>query len=442
MLSDEDGPSRLPPVSASADIGSLPTADPNLDWVDYVHAAVFVLDAGAGILLRCNQTLRHILAAGLPSAPAPLSAFLGQGATDCILTFIRDMPADGSRNTLSVTCPTANGPLMLIMHLERLAGRDDSWVITVDERTLFFQSGTSENAEETFRGIIQALPIGIDLFDASWRGIFYNAYSDSLYLYDPYYDLENHEWFERAFPDPVDRAVYRTQWAEAQAALERDPTVPQHIEWRVLCRDGSYRTLQNMMCKIGTHYAFIYWDISERRRLEDELRRLARTDMLTGIYNRRHFFEQAERIRADTTERGEPLFLLAFDIDHFKSINDRFGHRQGDEALIAVARIAEQALPPGNLIARFGGEEFVVLLRAHRFAAACVVAERIRAAVAAHKISDGEDGFCLTISIGLAPIEDDTTSLDRLIDRADQALYAAKRAGRNRVAISGAPDPG
>jgi diguanylate cyclase (GGDEF)-like protein len=424
--------------------GSVAGDKPSLDWVDYVHAAVFVLDNGTGMLLRCNQSLRRILAAVLPSAPAPLSAFFGQGAADCILTFIREMPADGSRNTLSVTCPTANGPLMLIMHLKPLAGGDDTWVITVDDRTLFFQSVASENVEETFRGIIQALPIGIDLFDASWRGIFYNAYSDNLYLYDPYYDLEHNEWFERAFPDPEDRAVYRTQWAEAQAALERDPTAPQHIEWRVLCRDGTYRTLQNMMCKIGTHYAFIYWDISERGRLEDELRRLAGTDMLTGIFNRRHFFEQAERIRADTTQRGEPLFLLAFDIDHFKKINDRFGHRQGDEALIAVARIAEQALPPGNLIARFGGEEFVILLRDHRFAAACVVAEQIRAAVAAHRIPDGEDGFSLTISIsiGLAPIEDETTSLDQLIDRADQALYAAKRAGRNRVAISGAPEPG
>jgi diguanylate cyclase (GGDEF)-like protein len=399
-----------------------------------------VLDAGEGVLLRCNKTLRDILAADLPTAPAPLADFLGEGAADCILTFIRDMPADGSRNTLSVTCPTANGSLMLIMHLKQLADRADVWVITVDERTLFFQNASSQNAEETFRGIIQALPIGIDLYDASWRGIFFNAYSDSLYLYDPYYDLQNNEWFERAFPDPGDRAIYRAQWVQAQAALERDPTVPQHIEWRVFCRDGTYRTLQNMMCKIGTHYAFIYWDITERRRLEDDLRRLAGTDMLTGIYNRRHFFEEAERIRAETAGAGLPLFLLALDIDHFKTINDRFGHRLGDEALIAVARLTEAALGPGELLARFGGEEFVVLLRARAFDEAYALAETIRAAVAAHAIPAEMGHFGLTVSIGLAPIHDRTKSLDQLIEAADLALYAAKRLGRNRVAISGEPE--
>lgn len=412
--------------------------DPDLGWMDYVHAPVFVLNAEQATLLRCNPSLRRILPADLPETPAPLADFFGQGAAEAILAFLPSARQDPGRRSISVICPTASGPLHLIMHLKPLPGSATLWAFTVDERTLFFASGDSGSAEETFRGIIQALPIGIDLFDASWRAIFYNAYSDSIYLYDPFYDLEHHEWFERAFPDPAQRAQAQRAWKQAQAAIELDPTVPQSLEWRVYCRDGQYRTFDNMMCKIGSHYAFIYWDISERRRLEDELRRLAGTDMLTGIYNRRHFFEQAELIRADTSGWATPLFLLAFDIDHFKSINDRLGHRRGDEALIAVARAAEQALAPGDLIARFGGEEFVALLRDRDLAAACAVAEQIRASVAALRISDGEDSFSLTISIGLAPIEDETTSLDQLIDRADQALYAAKRGGRNRVAISGA----
>lgn len=416
------------------------TTGDDLDWLDHVNAPLFALNLEAGTLLRANPALFRILPKDLPEPPGPLRDFLGEGAASCILDFIRAMPDDGSRSTLSVTCPTANGPLMLIMHLKALPKRPDVWIATVDERTLFFHSVQSENAEETFRGIIQALPIGIDLFDSSWRGIFYNAYSDSLYLYDPFYDLEHHEWFERAFPDPAVRETARSQWDAAKRALEADPTLPQHIEWRALCRDGEFHVLSNWMSKIGTHYSFIYWDITEQRALEDKLRVLAATDTLTGAFNRRHFFACAEALLADSA--ALPLSLILLDIDHFKRVNDRHGHRAGDAALVAVAALCRAQARAEDILARFGGEEFILLLPRTSGAEAFGLAEALRAAIAAQPQPLASGSLRLTASLGVAAYAGPGESIDGLVERADKALYAAKRAGRDRVMMAAAPEVG
>lgn len=405
-----------------------------------MHAPVFILDAGASSVLHSNAALRRILPGALASPtaaetdPVPLADLVGTGAAGALATFLERARQDPARRALSLICETPQGALRLIMHLKPLPAPHDHWAVTVDEQTLFFQGGEAPNAEATFRRLIQALPIGIDLFDASWRAIFFNAYSDSLYQYDPFHDDEHHEWFERAFPDPGERAIAFAEWEAAQAALEQDPSQPRHLEWRVLCRDGEYRTLENMMCKIGTHYAFIYWDISERRRLEDELRRLAETDMLTGIANRRRFLDRAEQLFAPAPSgRAQTAFLLLLDLDHFKALNDNHGHRMGDEALIAVAGVLARALRPGDLAARFGGEEFALLLQGGTFGDAEAQAEAIRAAIAALRLAAPSGPLTLTTSIGLAAIDGTTPSLQQAIENADRALYAAKRAGRNRV---------
>lgn len=403
------------------------------DWLDFVQAPVFVLDEENSTALRMNELVQRIFANTDATAPAPLSAFLGEGAAACLHQFIREMPADGSRNTLSITCPTANGRMNLILHLKKWPSDLPIWVVTIDERTLFFQSAASASAEETFRGIIQALPIGIDILNSSLRGIFYNAFSDSLYLYDPYYDLDMTEWFERAFPDPSARRIALAQWQQALVALEHDPSEPQILEWTVMCRDGISRVLSKRISKIGSYYTFIYWDITEQRQLEDRLRKLASTDTLTGVYNRRHFFDAADAILTQTDAATTELSILLLDIDHFKAVNDNFGHQAGDQALAAVAAICATMLRPADILARFGGEEFAVLLPETKTEDARSVAERLVSAVTSSPISTNAGDLPLSISIGLASSDAQTTSIDHLIERADAALYVAKRAGRNQV---------
>lgn len=402
-------------------------------WIDYVHAPMFVLDAAACSVPRSNAALCRLLSLAPSHAPIPLAVLLGGGAAEALLAFLDGARRDPARRSLTLLGETPAGSRRLIMHLAPLP-EHDLWAVTVDERTPFFEdaSNGAYSAETTFRSVIQALPIGIDLFDASWRAIFYNAYSDELYQYDPYYDVDHHEWFERAFPDPAERAEGQRKWAAAQVAIELNPAEPQHLEWRVLCRDGEYRTLHNMMSKIGTHYAFVYWDITEQRRLEDELRRLAQTDMLTGLANRRRFFEVAEDLFAHPREEA-PCTLLLLDLDHFKALNDTFGHHRGDEALVAVARIATAALRPGELAARFGGEEFALLLQGNGRAEAEARAEDLRRDIATCRLPGPGGAMVLSTSIGLATRDAEAPSLHQLIENADRALYAAKRGGRNRV---------
>jgi len=168
-----------------------------------------------------------------------------------------------------------------------------------------------------------------------------------------------------------------------------------------------------------------------------QLETLSRHDALTGLFNRRHFDEAKCDEFQRATRSGQPLSLLICDIDYFKAYNDHYGHASGDQCLQAVAQAMQDALPRGgDALARIGGEEFAVLLPATTQAAAWLVAERLRLAVAnlhlAHAKSSVEPW--VTISIGLAQLQSGQhTSFDALFEAADQALYRAKEAGRNRA---------
>ena len=169
-------------------------------------------------------------------------------------------------------------------------------------------------------------------------------------------------------------------------------------------------------------------DISERKVFEAELRNLAVTDTLTGVWNRRH---GTELLTADLSARrpGQALSLLMLDIDHFKTINDTFGHQAGDHVLIEIASRLRRSLRGSDMVARWGGEEFVVLLRDCALPDALRLAEDIRAAIA--EVPFGALGS-LTVSVGAAEVRADE-DLTSWLGRADQALYRAKRAGRNEV---------
>ncbi|MCB8882121.1 GGDEF domain-containing protein [Acidisoma cellulosilytica] len=187
---------------------------------------------------------------------------------------------------------------------------------------------------------------------------------------------------------------------------------------------------------------WLFHDVSARERLEEELRHKADTDVLTGLANRRRFFEIANAAvqRAHAGQGGEgELALLLLDIDHFKAINDQHGHPMGDAVLRDLAQRLQSILRTRSrdLIARVGGEEFAVLLPATNAEEAKLVAGRLRTAIADRPIVSGETHLPVTISLGGAVLstEDSTTprSLEALLKVADDKLYLAKRGGRNRA---------
>lgn len=185
-------------------------------------------------------------------------------------------------------------------------------------------------------------------------------------------------------------------------------------------------------------------DITELHQLQEELQRQTRTDSLTGIANRRSFFEHAESEFARSRRHGLPLSLIAIDIDHFKRINDRYGHPVGDRVLRDFAGCAAHALREEDVCARTGGEEFCILLPETDLKAAIAIAERIRLATAACHPCPEHPELAITASFGVAELEERTPSFDILFSRADHALYTAKQQGRNRCChqhTDGSPPP-
>ncbi|AYM96101.1 diguanylate cyclase [Acidovorax sp. 1608163] len=179
----------------------------------------------------------------------------------------------------------------------------------------------------------------------------------------------------------------------------------------------------------------IYRDVTQRKNLERELHRLATTDMLTGMANRRAFLETATAIYERARTHGEPLTLLMLDLDHFKAINDRLGHLEGDRALVEFAHAVRVHLRASDIVGRLGGEEFGVLLPLTSATEAEEVATRILQGVADLQLQD-ETGhpYHITASLGMGAIRATDRSLRDMLDRADQALYLAKNRGRNQIA--------
>ncbi|HEX9028040.1 MAG TPA: diguanylate cyclase, partial [Anaerolineales bacterium] len=176
----------------------------------------------------------------------------------------------------------------------------------------------------------------------------------------------------------------------------------------------------------------------ENANLFKQVRHLAITDGLTGIYNRRHLFELAGRELERARRYGHPLAIILWDIDHFKAVNDTYGHLVGDQVLQVVARRCRENLREADLLGRYGGEEFIALLPETSLPVARQVAERLRCALGDNPIQCGQDcRVSITLSIGVADNQGECRQTEDLLARADQALYAAKQTGRNRLAVWG-----
>jgi diguanylate cyclase (GGDEF)-like protein/PAS domain S-box-containing protein len=180
-------------------------------------------------------------------------------------------------------------------------------------------------------------------------------------------------------------------------------------------------------------YALIVRDISDKREAGDTLLRASACDFLTGIANRRTFFEAAELELERWRRFPRPLSVVAIDADFFKNINDTWGHAAGDDVLRNLARTLAENVREIDVVARLGGEEFAALLPSTDLAGAIRLAERFRGAVESQRVRHGDAEIGYTVSIGIASMEAGVSGVDQLLKLADDALYAAKRAGRNRI---------
>ena len=179
-------------------------------------------------------------------------------------------------------------------------------------------------------------------------------------------------------------------------------------------------------------------DITERKQSEAELRRLATVDDLTGAFNRRHFLSEGNDALRRCATNDAPATLVMFDVDHFKRVNDTFGHAAGDQVLAAIGDLTRVTVRPYDLVARLGGEEFALFMPEARGARAAV--ERLRAKIAGLAFTGPDGRFSVTASFGVAERRDGDT-IEVLLGRADKALYRAKAEGRNRTCVAYEPIP-
>jgi diguanylate cyclase (GGDEF)-like protein/PAS domain S-box-containing protein len=228
-----------------------------------------------------------------------------------------------------------------------------------------------------------------------------------------------------ASPDVLERVRER-------AEMDAEVTLPSGGEQRHYSLELS--PVRDGRGRLAGHTA-VFHDITERVLLFERVKELASLDGLTGIFNRRHFFELSEAELDRARRHDSPVSLILFDLDHFKEINDTYGHQCGDEVLRAVAEAGNEKLRSFDLFGRYGGEEFAVLLPEVDPEGALAIAERLRRGIAA--VEEDLGGIGVTASFGVASmLSTGSLAFDDLLRLADEALYRAKQRGRDRVELA------
>ncbi|MFX3631720.1 MAG: histidine kinase N-terminal 7TM domain-containing protein [Candidatus Pristimantibacillus sp.] len=302
------------------------------------------------------------------------------------------------------------------------------------------------------RGLMNVAPIARDnLFESMGDGVLVLDLNNRIVDYNPAAALVIPQLSSRYLGRPIE-PLWRMHTDEPLV----DPTemesklqesgIPdtQGILWRKEDQSYYYEVRSSIVRnKSGkeTGKLIILIDVSERVRLQKQLHELAYHDGLTGIYNRIHFMHLSEMLLSQSRSSGEPLALLLFDFDHFKRINDVYGHDIGDRALLHVVEICSSMLRDEDVFARYGGEEFVIAMPNLSLVQAEAVAERIRYEIARQPMEFQPKPLSITASFGLAVASggpENNGGITQLLKAADNALYEAKNSGRNTVRIADA----
>ena len=282
--------------------------------------------------------------------------------------------------------------------------------------------------EEQFRSMVEAAPFPLLITDLSNHNVLYaNPRATELL------DIESGTFTEVSI-----NACYvdHQQYEDHLEEISHSGSIR---EKEVKLRSIHGRDFWGIVSAVKVHWLdrevvmTVINDITVRKQMEDDLKALATRDYLTGLWNRRYFMEAGEQEYNRFLRHNRPFSIIFFDLDHFKIVNDTYGHSQGDQVLITTTNLVQREIRAIDIAARYGGEEFAVILPETGLAESTNVAERMRLALESYQYTVPGGTFSVTASFGVCEIIPGDSSFESLIARADKALYAAKNLGRNQV---------
>jgi diguanylate cyclase (GGDEF)-like protein/PAS domain S-box-containing protein len=298
--------------------------------------------------------------------------------------------------------------------------------------------GALRASEKNYRNLVDSVNSIILRWDAEGKIVFMNPYGLKFFGYEAE-ELIGENVVGSIVPES--ESISQRDLADLMHQIQEDPDRFRNNENENVVRDGrrvwiywTNRAITDAEGRI-VEILSVGNDITGRRHMEAELRRLATTDFLTGAFNRRRFFQKARQEFLRHQRYGHHFAVLLMDMDHFKKINDTHGHPAGDTVLKTFVDTCHNIFRVTDIFGRTGGEEFSAVLPETDAANAVRVAERLRDRVANTRVDVGTDNSPIrfTVSIGLTDLKEEDVTLESMIRRADKALYDAKRAGRNRV---------
>jgi diguanylate cyclase (GGDEF)-like protein len=408
-------------------------------WMGCVGAPMVLADKNDLNVRRANANAAVFFGLGLEAfGDLPMESLVGREASLMLLQIWSVAPIGVPGEPFLIRADVQGQERMLMVQVTKLAVEGEL------VRLLTFMDAPPQGSvalagwQENVISLLNWLPFGFEIASSSDQIQFANSTFKELFGYtqDEIESIE--DWWRLAYPDPEYREFARSQWHTSIAAARRENREMTPFDLNVMSASGIERMIQFRHRTIGNFNVNLYIDVTKERAYADQLKLLAETDPLTGIMNRRRFFEKAEALFAKPAGPATSVGILMMDLDHFKAINDTYGHRTGDLVLTEFTARCREVLRPLDCFARLGGEEFAVLLNGADASETMAVGERIRTEVGTSSFDVEGTVISLTVSIGATIADSSAEMFGAALSRADRALYRAKHAGRNCLVAQGA----
>jgi len=405
-------------------------------WTDAIGAPVVYMQGQALVVLGANRAASRFFGLDEAEFPhCPIERLVGPAAAQMLGQIWSVAPSGVPGEPFLIRAEVQEQERLLMVQVSKLLV--DGELV----RLFCFTDAPPEGSialagwQENIIAMLNWLPFGFEISSTDDQIQFANSRFMEMFGYaaEEIEDIE--DWWRLAYPDPEYREHARSTWENSirEARAENREMVP--FDMDVTTKSGVVKTIQFRHCTIGNFNVNLYLDVTQERAYARRLKTLADTDPLTAALNRRRFFEEARRLW-DSPQPMRDFGVLMLDIDHFKAINDLYGHGFGDEVLVEFCRRCRAAIRADDLFARLGGEEFGVLIAGGPTMDIAAIGERVRNEVAATPFAIGGHTLSVTVSIGGAARKPRDTSIDVVVSRADKSLYRAKDDGRNKVVIA------